>query len=149
ESERDPGIERDRGVLANIERGQSVAAFDRAVLRRVPDLQRRDDLAPRKAPDLEFFLWDLPPPLAHGPDPAVKRFSALRPACCQSPTHRGRGLSDRRARNDGRRHARARPPKKRTPLHFGSPRWDELLGARTASVLVILLLARCICVQRR
>src|SRR5262249_58711704 len=40
ESERDPGIERDRGVLANIERGQGMATFDRAVLRRVPDLQR-------------------------------------------------------------------------------------------------------------
>src|SRR5262249_9309788 len=72
ESERKPGIERDRGVLANIERGQGVAAFNRAVLRRVPDLQRRDDLAAGKALDLEFLVGDLPHAFAHGLDTAVK-----------------------------------------------------------------------------
>src|SRR5262249_13418231 len=121
ESEREPGIERDRGVLANIERGKGVAALDRAVLRRVPDLQRRHDLAAGKALDLEFLIGDLPYALTHGLDAAVKRIEAFRPARCQPPTHRGRGLSNRRACNGGRRHARARPHEKRTPLHFGCP----------------------------
>src|SRR5436305_294357 len=43
ESEGEPGIERDRGIFADIERGERVAALDCAALRRIPDLQRRHD----------------------------------------------------------------------------------------------------------
>src|SRR5262249_44768310 len=121
EAESEPGIERDRGVLTDIERGERVAALDGAVLRRIPDLQRRHDFPASEALDLEFPIGQLPHALTHGFDTAVKRIEALRPARCQPPTHWGAGLSDRRPRNRGRSHARARSHEKRTPLHFGSP----------------------------
>src|SRR5262245_18466541 len=121
EPEREPGIERDRGVLADVERGERVAALDGAVLRRIPDLQRRHDFPAVDALDLEFPVGQLPDALTHGFDTAVKRIEALRPARYYPPTHGGAGLRDRRPRNCGRGHARARSHEKRTPLHFSSP----------------------------
>src|SRR6266508_6738620 len=99
EPEGEPGIERDRGVLTDIERGERVAALDGAVLRRIPDLQRRHDFPAREALDLEFPVGQLPHALTHSFDTAVKRIETLRPARCQPPTHWGTGLSDRRSRN--------------------------------------------------
>src|SRR2546428_10057794 len=85
--EGEPGIERDRGVLADIERGERVAALDGAVLRRIPNLKRRDDFPPSEALDLGFPVGHLPPALAHGPGPAGKRIQALWPGRRQPPKH--------------------------------------------------------------
>jgi len=98
-----------------------VAALDGAVLRCIPNLQRRDDLTASEALDLEFPVGHLPHALAHGVDTAVKRIETLWPARREPPTHRGGGLRDRRPCDRGRGNARARSHEKRTPLHFLSP----------------------------
>ena len=98
-----------------------MAALDGAVLRCIPDLQRRHDFTASEALDLEFLVGHLSHALAHGLDTAVKRIETLWPARRQPPTHRGTGLRARRPRNRGRRDARACSHEKRTPLHLWSP----------------------------
>src|SRR5262249_13405751 len=105
-------------VLADVERGERVAALDGAVLRCIPNLQRRGDLTAREALDLEFPVGHLPHPLAPGLATPVKRIETLLPAPRPAPTHPDAGLRDRRPCDRGRRDARARSHEKRTPLHF-------------------------------
>src|SRR5262249_54859514 len=113
-------------------RGERVAALDGAVLRCIPNLQRRHDFAASEALDLEFpvrylpcalahSLDYLPCALAHSLDTAVKRIETLWPTRRQRPTHRGSGLRDRRPCDRGRRDAGACSHEKRTPLHLWSP----------------------------
>src|SRR5262249_6763791 len=110
-------------------------------VRRLQDLQRRHDFPASEGLDLEFPLGQLPHALTHGFDTAVKRIETLRPARCQPPTHCGAGLSDRRSRNRGRSHARARSHEKRTPLHFGSPAEMYLLEPAPPSDLQFFAVA--------
>jgi hypothetical protein len=118
ETESDAGIEGIGRVLANIERGERVAAIDGAVLRRVQDLQRRHDLATGKRLNLEFLIGQLGDALAHGFDRAEHRVEAFRPARRQPPSDRRAGLRDRRGGERSRGHASARTLEKCTPFHF-------------------------------
>src|SRR5262249_38167805 len=87
EPERQTTIECQCRVLADIERGQRMAALDRTGLRGVPNLQRRYDLAAGEDLDLELLLGELADTLGHGLDSAVESVEALRPARCQPPTN--------------------------------------------------------------
>src|SRR5262249_18385881 len=116
-------IECQRRVLADIERGQRMAALDRTGLRGVPNLQRRHDLAASKHLNIELLVRGLADTVGPRLDSAGESVEALRPARCQPPTNRRIGLSDRRTRECGRGCAGDGLLEKSAPFHFGSPCW--------------------------
>jgi len=101
ETKRQDRVEDEGWILADVEIGQGVAAFDRSVLHRVHHLQGRHDLAGSKWLDLELPVGRLGDTLGDLRTAAVKRIEALGIAGGQSPVDPGVRLGDRRS-GDGR-----------------------------------------------
>ena len=106
----------ERRLLADVEIGRRVGAFDRAGLHRVEGLQAADDLARREGLDLEFVVGRLGHVLGEGLGGAEDRVERLREARGQAPADLRHGLRDRRRRD--RVAAAARPAPFRKLLLF-------------------------------